>query len=72
MVLYYGRNTMCQAYEIIIRCNCTGKLKQPHCSALQHIMTLLFNYTAHSQKYIARLWHKMYNFHRNEIVIFFL
>lgn len=72
MVLYYGKNTMCQAYEIIIRCNCTGKLKQSQWSALQHIMTLLFNYPAHSKKYIASLWYKMHSFYRNKIVIFLI
>ena len=50
--------------------NCRGKFRQPHCSALQHRMTILFKYSAHSKNCRARLWHKTYYFYMNKIVIF--
>lgn len=50
--------------------NYPGKFRPPHCSALQHIMTLLFHHSAHSKNCQARLWHKMYYFYKNKMVIF--
>lgn len=62
IALYYGRKAMCQSYKIIVRSNYTGKFEHLHYFTLQHVITMLFNYSANSEKPIVGFWHTMYSF----------